>query len=262
MTENKVVDVVDPAVKAAADAKAKADADAKIVADEAAKAAAAGGKKVGELFESKEEKTVPESVFLEQKKELGGMWKEVKKLQDMVADGLSKKEVSETLKKIGEKYKVDPNFLDEVSKAIKAEDAAEIDKKIDAKVKPLEEKEKSEKATTETERIDKIFKDNFAKTINAMPDFKDLADAEYVKFLTLKPENRDKTFADILEKAYGHLVKGKGKTIETTKPGGGKDATVIDYDKATKDPDYFKQIMGDPAQRKEYNANLHKRLKL
>lgn len=256
MAEKKVVDIVDKSAEAAAQAEAEAK--------KAAEAAAASGDKVGDLFkgDKKEEgKTVPEAAFLELKNENKAVWSEVKKLQDMIAEGLTKKEVSETLKKIGDKYKVDPNFLSEVSEAIKAEADVTADRKIKESVKPIEKEQATEKASTESERIDRIFKENFAKTLAAMPDFKDVADPDVIKSLTLDPANRDKTFAQIIEKAYGHLVKGKGKTLDESR-GGGKEPAGIDYDKASRDTEYFKSIMADPAQRKEYNANIHKRLKL
>lgn len=251
------------AEKAAAEAKAKADADAKAKADASA-AAAAQGEKVSELFGGKkEEKTVTlrESEFLEFKNDNKALKTEMTKLQDMIAKGLTRNEVSEKLKEIGTKYKVDPNFLKEVSDAIKADSDAEVEKKIAERVKPIEEKEKKEEKSSEADRIDKIFRENFTKTINAMPDFKDVADPDVIKSLTLDPANRDKTFAQIIEKAYGHLVKSKGKTLDESK-GGGKEPAGIDYGRAAKDPDYFKTIMADPAQRKEYNSNLHKRLRL
>lgn len=250
-----IVDVKKPEVKVEEKPVVKEDVKTEAKTDT--------GEKVGELFDNKKEvPTIRESEFLTLKKENEGLWKEIKNTQKMIADGLTKKEVSDTLKKIGEKYKVDPEFLSEVSQAIKAEADAGIDGKIDAKVKPLAEKEKSEEAQTKAERIDRIFKENFDKTIAAMPDFKDVAEPDVIKSLTLDPANRDKTFAQIIEKAYGHLVKGKGKTLDTNTPGGNKEPAAIDYDKASKDGEYFKTIMADPAQRKEYNANLHKRLKL
>lgn len=219
------------------------------------------GEKIGELLKEKpkEEPTIRESEFLELKNENKGLFKEIKKMQEMIVNGLSKKEVSETLKKIGDKYNVDPNFLDEVSKAIKAEADEE---KVITKAKPVDEKEKSEKSTSETDRIDKIFKEQYAKTLEAMPEFKDIADADVIKSLTLDPTNSHKTFAQVLEKAYGHLVKGKGKTLDSAQPGGRKENTEIDFNKASKDPDYFKSLMADPASRREYNSNLAKRLKL
>lgn len=250
MTEVK--DIVPPADKAAADAKAKADADA-------------SGGKVGDIFngdnKSKEPKTVPEAALLEFKNENKTLWKEIEKLQGLITEGVTKKEVNEKLKAIGDKYKVDPQFLAEVADAIKSEPAAFKEPKAPKEAKEPDEEPK-ESSTAKSARIDAIFKENFDKTIAAMPDFKDIADADVIKSLTLDPSNRDKTFRQIIEKAYGHLVKSKGKTIDTANPGGSKEPAAIDYDKAARDPEYFKSILADPALKKEYNANLHRRLKL
>lgn len=259
------------AEKASAEAAAKAEADAKVAAEAKAKAdadAAAQGK-VGDILggrkTSNEERTVPESVFLEIKKENQAVWTELKKVQDMIADGARKPEVSDALKKIGEKYKVDSNFLGEVASAIRAETEADIARRTPAPSDKKEEKkdEPQPDAAAEAERIDKIFNSHFDKTLEAMPEYRDVANRATVKSLTLLPENRDKTFAQILEAAYGHIVEKTGKrTMEGAKPGGGKEPAPIDYDKAAADTDYFKSIMADPALRKEYNANIHKRLKL
>ena len=102
------------------------------------------GEKVGDLLGDKqpEEKMVPESVLLEFKNENKGLWKELKKTQDMIAEGLSRTEVKDTLKGIAEKYKTNPEFLKEVFAALKAETETEVDKKIDAKVKPVVKEEK------------------------------------------------------------------------------------------------------------------------
>jgi len=56
----------------------------------------------------------------------------------------------------------------------------------------------------------------------------------------------------ILEEAYGNAITGK-RTIETTKPGGGKEPTEVDYHRAQTDSEYFKQIMDSPNLKKKYN---------
>ena len=256
----EVKDIISPeAAKAAAEVKKPVE-PAKV----AEPAKVPEGEKVGDLLKKpeKEKPTIRESEFLELKSQNERVWTEMKKLQELVGEGVSKKEVSEKLKQIGEKYKVDPEFLGEVSAAIKAEADVETDKKVSAKLKPLEEERTAGKAENESQRIDRIFQENYAKTLEQLPDFKDIADPEYVKYLTLRSENADKTFAQILEKAYGNQVKGKGKTFDNPQPGGRNENTVIDFDKASKDSEYFRTLMADPATRSEYNKGLAKRLKL
>jgi cytochrome c1 len=214
--------------------------------------------KVGELLKAveaqKEEKTVPESALLEYKKENKQLWKELKKTQEMISDGATKKEVSTSLKAIAEKYKVDDGFLAELSEAMKANTDAEVEEKVNSKLKPIQDKENAA-------RIEKIFSDHYERTLAQMPEYKDIADRDVIKSLTLDPANANKTFAQIMEKAYGHLVQGK-RTIDAAKPRGGKEPAEIDFEKAQKNSTYFKEVMADPDLRKAYNSDLQKRLRL
>lgn len=254
-------DIIKPEVKKP-EPEAKVEKTAEELAADRQKADT--GEKVGDLLGDRqpEEKMVPESVLLEFKNENKGLWTEIKKTQEMVAAGLSKKEVKETLNEIAAKYKTNPEFLKEVFAALKAETDTEVDKRITERVKPIVKEEKREVASTEKERKHRIFTEHFEKTIKALPDFKDIADAETVEGLTLLPENANKTFAQILEKAYGHLVKGKSKAMDSSQPGSRIEPASIDFDRAAKDSEYFKQIMADPVTRKEYNKDMAKRLKL
>lgn len=214
---------------------------------------------VGELLGDKaapnaEAKMVPESVVIEYKKDLAAIKKELKRTQELVADGASKKEVSTSIKTIAEKHNVSEEFLTELATAIRAEADGDIEEKVNSRMKPLEAQDRAAK-------IEKIFSDNYEKTLDQMPEYKDIANREVIKTLTLDPANANKTFAQILEQAYGHLVQGK-RTIDAAKPRGGKEPAPVDFDKARKDTEYFKEVMADPALRKEYNANLAKRLRL
>lgn len=237
-------------------------------ADAAAKAAAAAlevsNEKMGELLQPKvEPKMVPESALLEFKNENTAFRKELNRMQDLILATSTQKEVESIAKDIAKKYPtVSEAFITDMVSALRKEGTPA--KKVDepaAVVAPKAEENKDKDSTAEAERIDKIFKSHYAKTLDALPQFKDVADSDVIKALTLDPANREKTLAQILEKAYGHLVKGKSKSIDAAQPGG-KDPAEIDYEKASKDTDYFKEIMSDPARKKEYNANLFKRLKL
>lgn len=214
---------------------------------------------VGELLQGKseapkEQKMVPESALLEYKKENKEIWKELKKTQALVADGATKKEVAGSIEAIAEKHNVSKEFLKELSSVIKAEADAEVDEKVSSKLKPIQDKENAS-------RIDKIFGEHYDKTLESMPEYKDIASRDVIKSLTLDPANANKTFAQLLENAYGHLVKGK-RTIEAAKSRGGREPAEVDFKRASSDSEYFKEVMADPALRKEYNANLSKRLRL
>jgi hypothetical protein len=222
-------------------------------------ATAAPEANVGELLQGKEAvaepKMVPESALIEYKKENKVLLKELKKTQDMIAEGATKKEVSASLKAIAEEYKVDEGFLTKLSALIKADAEADVDERVSSKLKPIQEKENAT-------RIDKIFSEHYDKTLEAMPEYKDIANRGVIKSLTLDPANANKTFAQILENAYGHLLPKGKRTLDAAKAGGDKEPAAVDFRKAKSDPEYFKEIMADPARRKEYNADLQKRLRL
>jgi hypothetical protein len=212
--------------------------------------------KVGDILESnkseekKEPKMVPEAVLLEYKKDNKELKKDIKALRELIENGASKNEVSQELKDIAEEHNVDPEFLDKLAKSIKQQAKAELE----AEVKPIKEKELAQQR-------EMLFIENYNKTLEVMPEYKGLAQMEVIKSLALNPNNANKTFAQLLELAYGHLIKGK-KTIETTTLRGGTNKGVIDFDRARKDKKYFMEIMADPELKVEYNKDLHKRIKL
>ncbi len=227
--------------KAAEEAKAKAEADAKknaTVGD-----ILGGGKKK----EGADGKMVPEAVFLEQKNALKEAKQKIKELEE---SGASKKDISQSIKDIADEHNVDPEFLEKIVKVAKKEAKEELE----AEVKPIKDKDAQEK-------VDKIFTENFDKTIEEMPEFKDVAQKEVIKALALDPKNKDKTFAQIFEMAYGHLIKGK-RGLDITKPKGGQDPAGIDYDRAGTDAEYYREIMADPKKKEEYNKRMLSNLKL
>lgn len=201
-------------------------------------------------LEKKESKMVPEAVLLEYKKDNKELKKDIQELKKLIEDGATRSEISQELKDIAEEHNVDPEFLDKLAKSIRQQTKAELE----AEVKPIKEKELAQKR-------EEIFTENYNKTLEAMPEYKDLAQKEVIKALAMNPANANKTFAQILEMSYGHLVKGK-KTIEQTTPRGGNDNEEIDFNKAQRDHKYFVEIMADPKLKAKYNEDLHKRIKL
>ena len=158
--------------------------------------------------------------------------------------------MSEGLEKIAEEHDVDIGFLNELAKNLKSS----LKEEMKTEMKPIYERENQEK-------INKIFKEHFKRTLEAMPEYKDIANKDVIKKLSLLPENSNKTFAKILEESYGHLIKGK-KTLES--PKGGKEEPIgeIDYRKAVTDTKYYEKIMANPELKKRYNENLPSRLNL
>lgn len=206
-----------------------------------------------EKSEKKEVRTVPEATFLEMKKDNKELKKDIKDLKTLIEEGGSKQQVSESLKEIAEEHNVDVDLLSKLSKNIKQE----VEADYSAKMKPLEEKEKAEKR-------DAVLNSHYDKTLEAMPEYKDIANKEVVKSLALLEENADKTIPQILEKAYGHLVQGK-KTIDSGSParaGGDTEVIIdIDFDKAQKDEDYMKKLMANPELKKKYNEHMLKNVR-
>lgn len=211
--------------------------------------------KVGEILNPKEPpqkegRMVPESVFIELKKDNKELRQSLNDLVIAIRSGTSKSEVSEDLEKIAEEHNVDIAFLNKLAKSIRSS----VEADMASKMKPIQDRENQEK-------IDKIFKEHFGKTLEAMPEYKGIVKEDVIKALSLSPENANKTFAQIIEETYGHLIPGK-KTIESQGGRGGGEITEIDFDKVKTDTEYFKEIMANPELKKKYNEGLVKRLQL
>jgi hypothetical protein len=208
---------------------------------------------VGETLQVKEEvkeaKMVPEAVLIEYKKESKAVRKELDALKKSIEEGSTKKEVKQSLKDIATKHNVDAEFLNEFSEAVRKEAETEAEEKM----KPIQEKENAEKR-------DKIFESHFTKTLEEMPEFKNLVNKDVIRTLAFDPKNANKTFAQILQDSYGHLVTGK-KTLETTKARGGAQDTEVDFSKARTNTEYFKEVMADPELKRKYNDDMAKRNK-
>jgi colicin import membrane protein len=242
--------------KQAKEAEAKAAAEAKAKAEEEAKKNATVGDLLGGKKEEKKEvKMVPEAALLEYKNLSKDLKKELKELRESIESGATKKEVAEDLKKIAEEHNVDPEFLDKFAKSIKAQVEAEVEEKVSSKIKPMEEKDAKEKQ-------DKAFEEHYGKVLEAMPEYKGIAQKDVIKALALDPTNAKKTFAEIFEKAYGHLLPNK-KAIDAARANaGGKGITDIDFEKANTDKEYFAQIMADPELKAKYNKEMLQKMKL
>lgn len=203
-------------------------------------------KTVGEVFEKKEEpRVVPEAKFLEIKREL-------KDLKKQIAEGATKKEIASDIKELAEKYDVNQSFIEELATIVKTKTEAEFETKLDSTLQPYKEKEKEEK-------INSAFEKHFSQAIEAMPEYKDVVNKEVVKSLSLQPQNATKTFAQIIEDAYSGAIKGK-RSIDHSNQGNNRATNVVDIDKARKDTGYFTEMMKDKNSKAEYNKDMVKRL--
>ena len=210
------------------------------------------------------EPTVAEQLHVEEKKQvdmvpIARLNKEIqrkKELETRIAEleakasenNMSKAEITSDLKALAEEHNIDAGFLDKLAKTIKAQAEADIDEKL----RPIAERDLSEKR-------EKAFTEHFGKALESMPEFKGVVNADVIKQMAFNPANANKTFPQLIEEAYGNSVQGK-RTIETATPRGGAQPQTVDVTKARQDPEYFKQVMADPALKKQYNDSLEKRI--
>lgn len=204
--------------------------------------------------EQKNEETVPLSALLEAKKVSKELAKTVKALEKRIEEGASKEEVSETFDDITEEFPdVDPKFLKKMEARFLASAKKQAEAEVSEKLKPLQEKEKAEK-------IDKAFNAHFDKTLAAMPEYKDIVNKDVIKALSLSPASANKTFTQLIEESYGHLIEGKRSIDSGSTRVSKNDDTEIDLARAKKDPAYFKEIMDNPALKQKYNKEMVSRV--
>jgi len=212
--------------------------------------------KIGEVVEAKptkEVRMVPEGALIERKQEIKELKGEMKELRRLMEEGSSKKEISSEITSLAEEHNVDPDFLQKLVKLTESQTEAKLEERFESKLKPITEKER-------LNEIDKRFTLNFDKTLEQMPEYKDIADKSIIKTLTLDPANSNKTFGKILEEVYGKFITGK-KTLEPTSARV-EQIDIIDLKRAKVDSGYFDQIMKDPQLKAKYNEGLAQRIKL
>jgi len=202
--------------------------------------------------ESRSEKvndSVPLSKFLEVKNENKRLAQDIETIKKSIDSGAPKTEVRDDIHSLAEKYDVNEEFIKEIVRSAKLEASKEIDSKIDSRFAPIEERSKLEKREV-------AFNEHFQKALERMPEYNGIVNKEVIKSFALNPNNSNKTFSQLIEEAYGHLVQGK-KTFDNASPRVGKEDNLeVDSARAKKDPEYFKQIMSDPVLKKKYNDSL------
>lgn len=200
--------------------------------------------------EPKEKPTVGLDKFLELKKENKELSKALKAIEKKLEEGVTEEEISDDIDDLAEEFNVDKKFLSKLEKSIESR----MESKLESKLKPITEEKNAEK-------IDKVFKQHYEKAIAEMPEYTNIVNPEVIKQLSLNPANSKKTFQQLIEETYGNALGGK-RTIESSIPRGGKEPTEVDFDRASKDSEYFKEIMANPTLKAKYNNNLGLRLKL
>jgi ribosomal protein L29 len=131
------------------------------------------------------------------------------------------------------------------------EDSSEVQKLV-ADVKEIKQREARLKA-------EQVFAKNLERTLENNPQYKDIVNNEVIKQMAFNPANKDKTYTQLLEEAYGNAIQGR-RTMESTTPRGGAENPKVDIQRAQRDAEYRKQVLADPDMRKEYNKDLHLRI--
>lgn len=214
------------------------------------------GEALGEKAEAPAEaKTVPEAVFLDEKAKLKDAKAKIAELEALAANGGNKTEIATKLKDLAKKFPELPEeFVTELGTTLSDEVTAQAEAIAKKEVAPFKERENAATTAAQKAHIDTTAKELYDASIENMPDFKEIADFEVIKNLSLLPVNAKKTMPQIIEETYGRAVAQTGsKPIADTRPGGGKDPQPVDVDRARRDPKYFDEIMANPTLKKEYN---------
>lgn len=206
--------------------------------------------------EQKPQETIGLDKFLAEKQGRKAAEKEKAKLEAELEalkskKGATQEEVSDDIQAIIDNYPdVDPDFISQIVGVAEMR----AGKKAETVVKPITEKEKAE-------QIDGKFKVHFNKTIDSMPEYQGIVNAEVIKTLSLDPRNAKKTFAQIIEETYGNAIGGK-RTLETTTPRGGHEPESVDMKRAATDEKYFEEVMANPKSKAEYNQKAMELMRL
>lgn len=203
---------------------------------------------LGDALPEKEDRpTVGLDKFLDQKRVNKELKQKLQELESRIEEGSSKREVSTDIRALADQHNVDPEFLESFADAVRARTESVVEEKL----RPLTEKQAVEKR-------EQTFNTYLSQTLEEMPEYREVINPEILKQLAYNPLNAKKTFKQLLEETYGNVVKPR-KTMESGTPRGGA-SQVLDYDKATKDPSYFKEVMADPTLKAKYNEQMLKNL--
>lgn len=194
-----------------------------------------------------EKPTVGLDKFLDQKRVNKELKQKLQDLEARIEEGSTKKEVSSDIRALADQHNVDPEFLESFAEAVRQRAESVVEEKL----RPLTERQAEEKR-------EQTFNTYLKQTLEQMPEYKDAINPDILKQLAYNPANKNKTFKQLLEETYGNVVKPR-KTIETGTPRGGADQP-LDYEKANKDGDYFKEVMASPELKAKYNEEMIRRM--
>lgn len=146
-------------------------------------------------------------------------------------------------------------------KAEKEDDPDVTDVKKDPEVKELAEKLARIEQNETRAKMEVIFSQNLNKALDNAPEYKDVVNVEVIKQMAFNPANKNKTYSQLLEEAYGNALSGR-RTTETTTPRGGAKDTKVDMKRAQTDAEYRREVLADPDMKKQYNEGIEHRINL
>lgn len=201
---------------------------------------------IADMAEETQPERKPEfkELFVLEKKARKEVEKELRSLKESIENGASQREISSDIESIADKYEVDKGFLEELSSTIKKGFEDELTAKQEVEQR--------------ANKFESSFKKAYDQALERGPEFRTIANPDVIKQLALLPQNAKKTISQILEDTYGNALTGK-RTIETTKPGGGKDPEPLDITRASTDTSYFLEVMADPKKKAQYNEAMLKK---
>lgn len=171
-----------------------------------------------------------------------------------VPDSVPKSRLDKEIKK---RKELEKQLAEATKEAEEGDSEPEDDSKVEQLAKDLEAIKKRERQV----KSEAVFSEHYDKALANNPDFKDIANKEVIKQMAFNPANKNKTYTQLLNEAYGNAIPGR-KTIETTTPRGGATDTKVDMDRAQNDTEYRREVLSDPTLKKQYNEGLEKRLRL
>lgn len=190
-------------------------------------------------------KTIGLDKFLDLKKENKELRNQLNDLAKRIESGDNKQDVADDIEALAEEHDIDKSFLNKLVKSIETKAERSLEEKLNAKIEPLTKSQQENK-------FNETFNNALNKAVKDMPEYQEIINPEVLKALALSPVNAKKTMAQIIEETYGNLITGR-RTIETTKPGGGKEPAELDYNKANSDSEYFKEVMANPKLKAQFN---------
>ena len=206
------------------------------------------GEIASEITPEVKKETVGLDKYLDEKGKRKQAEKDLADLKTSIESGATKKDIASDIASLAKEHDLDPDFLQKFADTIRTQTEQSLDDKYAPKLSAIDKKERDAK-------IDAAFKTHFDLAMEKMPDMKEVVVPSVIKTLSLDPANSKKTITQLIEEVYGNTLPGK-RTAEKTTPGGGKEPAPLDFAKARKDSAYFKEVMADPALKKEYNKRM------